>query len=137
MKLFLSIFITLLSVNAFAINCDCIVRVYSPMTGTHALPANNFKTYELEEFSSYSINNQKLCRLSCLKAYEEDMPQERLNALLLSYSQNLIDKGVLGYNCTGLTVLKYPVRVKARLGRLGLGNVADTIQVVAHEESCF
>lgn len=109
------------------------------MTGAKSdtLPATDFKTYELEEFSTYSVNNQKLCRRSCLKAFEEDMPQDRLNALLLSYSQTLINEGRLGYNCTGLTVLKYPVRVKARLGRLGLGNVADTVQVVAHEEACF
>lgn len=137
MKLLWTIFITLLSVNAFAINCDCIVRIYSPMTGSHKIQPNDFKTYELEEFSSYSVNNQRLCRLSCQEAFAEDMPQERLNALLLSYSQSLINEGVLGYNCTGLTVLKYPVRVKARLGRMGLGNVADTVQVVAHEEACF
>lgn len=137
MKLLCTIFITLLSVNAFAINCDCIVRVYSPMTGSHKIQPNDFKTYELEEFSSYSVKNQKLCRLSCMEAFQEDMPQERLNALMLSYSQTLINEGVLGYNCTGLTVLKYPVRVKARLGRMGLGNVADTVQVVAHEEACF
>lgn len=137
MKLLWTIFITLLSVNAFAINCDCIVRIYSPISGSHKIAPNDFKTYELEEFSSYSVKNQKLCRLSCLETFHEDMPQERLNALLLSYSQSLINEGVLGYNCTGLTVLKYPVRVKARLGRLGLGNVSDTVQVVAHEEVCF
>ena len=107
------------------------------MTGSHKIQPNDFKTYELEEFSSYSVKNQKLCRLSCMEAFQEDMPQERLNALMLSYSQTLINEGVLGYNCTGLTVLKYPVRVKARLGRMGLGNVADTVQVVAHEEACF
>src|SRR5690606_21764493 len=128
---------SLLSVNAFAINCDCIVRVYSPTTGSHKLPSTDLKVYELEEFSSYSINNQKLCRLSCQKAFQEDMPQERLNALLLSYSQSLSTDGAIGYSCTGLTVLKYPVRVKARLGNLGLGNVSDTVQVVAHEEACF
>lgn len=137
MKLLWILLFSLMSVNAFAINCDCIVRVYSPMTGSHKMPSTELKTYELEEFSTYSINNQKLCRLSCLEAFADDMPQERLNALLLSYSQSLITEGALGYNCTGLTVLKYPVRVKARLGNLGLGNVVDTVQVIAHEEACF
>lgn len=129
--------ITLFSVEAFAIGCDCELRVYSPMTGSYKLPASSFKTYEVDEFGSYSAKNQNLCRSACEKAFAEDMTTERLNALLLTYSQNLIEQGALGYNCTGLTVLKYPVRLKASLGNLGLGNVVDIVQVVAHEEQCF
>jgi hypothetical protein len=49
----------------------------------------------------------------------------------------LIDQKVVGFNCTGLTNLKYPVRVKARLAENGLGNVADIVQVISHEEVCF
>ena len=98
---------------------------------------NRFQFYQLEEYSSYSLKNQLECRKNCLKRFEEDMPSERLNALLMSYSQSLINEKALGYNCTGLTTLKYPVRVKASLGQLGLGNVADIIQVINHEELCF
>lgn len=101
------------------------------------MKSNDFKTYELEEYSSYSIKNQNECRNSCLKRFEEDMPANRLNALLIIYTQSLIREGALGYNCTGLTTLKFPVRVKASLGRLGLGNVADLVQVINHEEACF
>lgn len=97
----------------------------------------SFKVYELEEFSSYSVKNQRACFNSCLNAFEEDMPAERLTALLVTYSQNLIEEKAVGYNCTGLTTLKYPVRVKASLGRLGLGNVSDTVQVVNYEKICF
>lgn len=136
MKLFfLSLF--LFSAKAFAIGCDCEVRVYSPTTGSHQMSATSLKTYELEEFSSYSRKNQRQCRRLCLEEFEKDMPQARLNALLLTYTQSLINEKVLGYNCTGLTTLKYPVRVKASLGSLGLGNVANLVQVVSHEELCF
>jgi len=65
------------------------------------------------------------------------MPGDRLRALLLTYTQGLIAERAVGFNCTGLTTLKYPVRVKASLGKLGLGNVSDTIEIVNHEELCF
>ena len=136
MKLILLSFV-LLSARVFAIGCDCEVRVYSPTTGSHRMPATSLKIYELEEYSTYSIKNQRECRRLCLAEFEKDMPQARLNALLLTYSQSLIDEKVLCYNCTGRTTLKYPVRVKASLGNLGLGNVANLVQVVSHEELCF
>lgn len=126
-----------MSAEAFAIGCDCEVRVYAPMTASHEMPETVLKTYELEEFSSYSRKNQRICRKLCLEQFEKDMPQARLNALLANYTQTLINEKALGYNCTGLTTVKYPVRVKASLGKLGLGNVADTIQVIGHEELCF
>ena len=65
------------------------------------------------------------------------MSTERLNALLVTLSKEFIDERVVGYNCTGLTTLKYPVRVKAKLGDMSLGNVEDLTQVVSHEEVCF
>lgn len=65
------------------------------------------------------------------------MSTDRLNALLVTLSQELIQEKVLGFNCTGLTTLKYPVRVKAKLGDMSLGNVENLVQVVNHEEICF
>lgn len=136
MKIFLAVFF-LISGKAFAIGCDCEVRVYAPTTASHQMQETVLKTYELEEFSTYSKRNQRVCRKLCLDQFEKDMPQSRLNALLTSYTQVLINEKALGYNCTGLTTVKYPVRVKASLGQLGLGNVADTVQVINHEELCF
>lgn len=123
--------------KAFAIPCDCEVQVYSPMTGPQESRPNVLKTYALEEYGSYSFKNQRECRAQCLRKYEEDMPSDRLHALLLTYGQSMIDQRILGYNCTGLTTLKFPVRVRAKLGSLGLGNVSDMIHVVNHEEVCF
>lgn len=137
MKLILAVILFVVSAPVFAINCDCEVRVYGPTTASHQIAPNSMKVYELEEFSSYSVKNQNACRNSCLSEFEKDMNAERLNALLLLYTQNLIQEKVLGYNCTGLTTVKYPVRVKASLGRVGLGNVADFMQVITYEEPCF
>lgn len=129
--------IGLWSFSVFGLSCDCEVKIYSPINGPHRLPVNYLKTYQLEEFATYSAKNQEICRNSCLKQYQDDMPSEKLNSYLLSYSQTLMNEGVIGYNCTGLTTLKYPVRVRAKLGSKGLGNVVDIIQVISFEESCF
>jgi hypothetical protein len=136
MKFFMALFI-LLSLNAFALHCDCEVRVLPPMTGSHQMGWTPLKTYTLEAYDTYRVKNQYRCRNLCLKTFEEDLPTERMNALLLLHSARLIRDGLLGYNCTGLTTLKYPVRVKASLGKLNLGTVADQTYVVNHEEQCF
>lgn len=125
------------SFAAFAIPCDCEVRVHSPLTGSHRMEPVVIKNYQLEEFASINKKNIQECRESCLNEYQKDMPAERLNALLITYSMQLIEQKAVGYNCTGLTTLKYPVRVKAKLASNGLGNVADVVQVISHEEVCF
>lgn len=137
MKLILTLFIGFLTVKAFAIPCDCEVRVHSPMTGSYQMKPSPFRVYTLEEYSTYSLRNQRDCRRSCAEKFQSDMPSDRLSALLLTYSQNLVDERAIGFNCTGLTTLKYPVRVKASLGNMGLGTVADFVHVVNHEELCF
>jgi hypothetical protein len=125
------------SFAVFAIPCDCEVRVHTPLTGSQQMSPVVIKKYELEEFSSFAPQNIRQCRESCLAEFQKDMPSDRLSALLVTYSMQLIDQKVVGFNCTGLTTLKYPVRVKAKLAQNGLGNVADIIQVVSHEEICF
>ena len=136
MKLILSL-IGFWSFAVFAIPCDCEVRVHSPLTGSYKIPPMVIKTYELEEFSSFAPKNINQCRESCLAEFQKDMPTSRLNALLVTYSMQLIEQKVLGFNCTGMTTLKYPVRVKAKLAQNGLGNVADIVEVIGHEEVCF
>lgn len=125
------------SLAAFAIPCDCEVRVHSPLTGSHRMEPVVIKTYALEEYSSYARKNIRQCQQSCVEEFQKDMPASRLNALLITYSMQLIEQKAVGYNCTGLTTLKYPVRVRAKLGGQGLGNVQDVVQVINHEEICF
>lgn len=125
------------SLAAFAVPCDCEVRVHSPLTGSYRMEPVSIKTYQLEEYSSFAPKSVQKCRQSCLEEYQKDMPSERLSALLITYSMQLIDQKALGYNCTGLTTLKYPVRVKAKLADRPIGNVSDIVQVINHEEVCF
>lgn len=133
----LSVLMTFWSLSAFAIPCNCEVRVHPPMTGSATLGVTVLGSYRLESFDTFKVKNQLQCRESCLERFQSDFPVAKLNESLVSHSQKLISEGSLGYNCTGLTTLKYPVRVKANLGRLGLGTVVDQIEIVTHEQGCF
>ena len=121
------VLLILLPLRALAIPCDCAVKIYSPTTGSHQQPYTVFKNYAANEFSSYQVKNQWQCRKNCEEKFQDDLPSNRLSAVLILYTQKLIEEGTLGYNCTGLTTLKFPVRVRARLGKLALGNVVDMI----------
>jgi len=136
MKLFVFL-IFFFSLKVFAIPCDCEVRVFSPLTGPHSLGVKTIVVFQLEEYSNHSLKNQKKCSNSCIGIYEKEMTNKRLNFELLGYSQELVRNELIGYNCTGLTTLKFPVRVRASLGDLGLGNVADFIHVINMEQFCL
>jgi hypothetical protein len=114
-----------------------LVRITGPITGPRSLSVKTIRLFELEEFGNHSFVNYELCRKSCVNTFEKEMTKNVLNSELLSYSQELIQNNIIGHNCTGPTTLKFPVRVKARLGGIGLGNVSDFIQVVNFEEPCF
>lgn len=131
------VFLLLFSSSLMAATCDCEVRVYHPTTASQKINSAVMLDYQLETFDSYSVRNQRRCRALCLTKFREDLPSPRLSALLQKLSERLIDEQVVGYNCTGLTTFRYPVRVKAKLGALSLGNVEDRMEVVTYEEPCF
>lgn len=137
MKRFIMSLLIFWTFSALAIPCDCEVRIHTPISASHQIRPVVIKNYQLEEFSSFGQKNIQTCRQLCLAEFQKDMPAERLSALLITYSHELIEQKVVGFNCTGLTTLKYPVRVKAKLAQVGLGNVADMIKVVNLEEICF
>lgn len=137
MRSIVLIFLLALSTSSFALECDCSVSIHSPLTGSLKLEPLNLRQYELQSFDTYSVRNQLECRRLCVAKFEEDLPSEKLSRILREHSQDLIRSRVLGFNCTGLTTLKYPIRVKAQLGQLRLGNVSDQIHVINHEEICF
>ncbi len=120
-----------------ALDCDCQVTAFSPLTGSVASSPHVLEFYKLESFSKNTESSQALCRNLCLRKFHQELPVERLGEVLKALSETLIDQRAVGYNCTGLTTLKFPIRVKASLGKTGLGNVEDFIQVINLESSCF
>jgi hypothetical protein len=120
-----------------ALDCDCFIVAFAPLTGAHKASPVTLKKFELNSYDNYSSSSFLSCRNSCSQVLDKQMNMENLSSLLNAYTQNLIEKNTLGYNCTGLTTVKFPVRVKAKLGNFSLGNVADVIHVINHEQICF
>lgn len=129
--------ITLLSVNGFAFYCDCRLLIFSPLTGSHRLDSVEYKSYTLETFSKINDNTKNACRLSCSEKFNANFKSDDFYSIVYRHAEELIQSGAIGYNCTGQTTLKFPVKIKASLGHVPLGNVADFIQVVTYEKSCF
>jgi hypothetical protein len=136
---FLFLFASLVSINVVhaALDCDCTVTIHTPLTGPIKLEPTVLRQFELRSFDSYNVRNQLECRKLCTEKFEAELPSARIDEILRTHSQDLINGRTLGYNCTGLTTLKYPVRVKAQLGQMSLGNVSDQMHIINHEEICF
>ena len=127
---FLFIYLFLIfSVHAY--DCDCSVFVYPSQTGSHDLGIHQIERYRLQTFSRLSHHHFKLCRKSCADEFYEKMGEDKLNLILIDHSQQLILDKKIGYNCSGASNFKYPIRVKASLGGFNIGNVVDIIKVVS------
>lgn len=137
MRIFVIFIFLVIPMKTWAASCDCDLLVFSPMTGSHQMPPATLKTYELENYASKNRVVQAKCQNSCIKAFNKDMKNDRLKSVLTLYAQRLIEERTVGFNCTGLTTFQFPVVVKARLGRLSLGNVYRSTEVITHEEACF
>jgi len=125
------------SSQILAIHCDCEVYVSPPTSGPHSIPVKKLTVFEIHEFSTYSKKSQLSCRSLCGQEVEENLSSSDLTRQLKDYSANLVENNLIGYSCTGFTTLKYPIKVKAVLGKKGLGSVADFIQVVNYSHNCF
>ncbi len=137
MRFLFLIFTMLWSSQILAIHCDCEVYVLPPTSGSHSIPIKKLAVFEIDEFSSYSTKSQFSCRNFCRQEVEEKLSSSDLTKKLNDYSAYLAEKSLIGYSCSGLTTLKYPIKVKAVLGKKGLGSVADFIQVVNYSQNCF
>lgn len=136
--LFLISFMSIvISTSAWSNVCTCDVQVSHPTTGSQKMEPASMRQYALQSYDSLSPENQNECRESCLQKFRVDLPAEDMRTILVGLSQKLIEQGVVGFNCTGLTSFKYPVRLKVKLGGLSLGNAADQLEVVTHEQVCF
>jgi hypothetical protein len=123
--------------SAYAYRCTCNVNVSHPLTASQTMKTATMRTYTMSTYDSMNEANVDACRNECVQQFRRDLPPDELTPILVELSKQLIDQKVVGYNCTGLTSFKYPVRVKAKFGRRSLGNVADQIEVVTYEQVCF
>ncbi len=137
MKGILLAYLILISPNILAFNCDCELIAYHPLTSSYKVEPKVIKKFEIEAFGSFSKKNIESCRKLCSEEFEDKVSPKILNRMLIEYSSRLVEEGLLGYSCTSLTQIKYPLRVKAYLGGKSIGISSDFVQVIHSDQKCF
>lgn len=137
MKFTLLVFLFMMNSMALAYTCQCSIEVYPPTTGSHSIPLES-KVFDVgREFGRINKYSYQACYSDCKAASTEKFPYPQLQQVAYQQSVKLIQNDEVGYNCTGPTTFKYPVRFKATLGPIPLGNVRQEMVIVHHEQKCF
>lgn len=137
MKFILSAFLFMVSLPALSYTCECRVEFYPPLTGSHSIPIESKIFEEGREFGKINKYSYQACYEDCKNAAVEKFPYTQLQQVAYQQSVKLIQNDQVGYNCTGPTTFKYPVRFKAFLGPVSLGNVRQEMIIVHHDQKCF
>ncbi len=127
----------LTAVPAWATTCNCEVFAVTPLTASRQVdpfPLGKFKTNYYGDYKPESLNScRKDCRLRAMEDYDGNALQEQL----LPWTDSLVANRLAGYNCTGPTDFKIPVRVRALMGKVSLGLTHETMVFIHRERSCF
>ena len=137
MKIILLLSLLISSHAALAYTCQCVIEVYPPVTASHAIPLESKIYDEGREFGKLSKVTYQACLMDCRESAHNDYSYPQLQQIVQKQTVKLIEKAKIGHNCTGQTTLKYPVRFKANLGPIALGNIREEMVIIQHEEQCF
>jgi len=137
MRVILLVCLLFISNNIFAYNCDCEIHAFHPLSSSTLIKSKILKKFEVESFGRFSKKNIESCRKLCTDEFEEKISSKKLNRMLLEYTSQLINEGIVGYSCSSLTQFKYPIRIKAYLGSESVGVSSDFIQIIHFDQKCF
>ncbi len=137
MKITLSAFLFIISSQVYAYTCQCTVEVYPPTTGSHSIPLESKMFDDGREYGRLTKYSYQACATECRESSIDKFPYPQLQQVAYQQSVKLIKNDEVGYNCTGPTTFKYPVRFKASLGPVTLGNVRQEMVIVHHDQKCF
>ncbi|MBY0516754.1 MAG: hypothetical protein K2P81_07595 [Bacteriovoracaceae bacterium] len=134
---YLSVLLLMFSLNSWANYCRCEVFAIAPLASSSNLgpfPLGEFKT---SYYGSLDAESQTACRAECQQVAMKDYDAKFLRELLDPIAQSLILDKRVGYNCTGLTDFKFPIRVRARIGDTSLGLAHQSMLFLHHKKNCF
>lgn len=136
MRIFLmSLF--LLSGLARANYCSCEIYAVSPMRDSRRIEDYTVANLRGKFYGNYDLNAVRDCRNDCAILAQEQYDETTLKDKLLPWADELVAYGLSGYNCTGPTTFKIPVRVRASLGERRLGIARQSVIFLHRERSCF
>ncbi|MFP5458769.1 MAG: hypothetical protein ACLGG7_08555 [Bacteriovoracia bacterium] len=136
MKLWIVLFL-LVCAPAYADYCQCEVFATSPLS-----VSNDVDPYPVGEirgsyFGKFDAESQRTCRQECQTEAMREYDAAYLREKLTPWVRELVSNGVAGYNCTGSTDFKIPVRVRARIGKFSLGLAHESMVFLSYNRSCF
>lgn len=137
MKNIVLIFSFLISASAFSYTCECKIELYPPLTGSLSTQVESKVFDEGREFGVLNPQNYQGCLMDCRQAAYNEFPYYQLQQVAYQQSNKLIANDALGYSCGSATTYKYPVRFKASLGPIALGNVRQELVIIHREQNCF
>lgn len=107
------------------------------MTSSQKIENHVVTQFRGKYYGEYAVGAVKECRSDCAYIAQRDYDEDRLKQLLLPWVSELVEYGQAGYNCTGPTTFKVPVRVRASLGNRRLGITRESMIFLHREKSCF
>lgn len=137
MKTLLVFTMLLLSGLAQANYCQCEMYSVAPMTASQKTEKHIVAEFRGKYYGNFDYGAVKECRNDCAYIAQRDYDDERVKELLLPWVNELIEYGLAGYNCTGPTTFKVPVRVRASLGSRTLGISRESMIFLHREKNCF
>ena len=140
MKWLPAVFVVLgfmISAVAEANYCMCQVVAVAPMEGSHKVENHIVAEFEGKFYGNYDYGAVRNCRSDCAIIGQRRYDEETLKDKLLPWVDELVAYGFNGYNCTGPTTFKVPVRIRASLGRRTLGIARQQMIFIHRERSCF
>lgn len=132
--LFLTMFTVL---PAWATTCNCEVFAVAPLTASQQVDPFPIGKYKTNYYGDYKAESLTACRKDCRLRAMEDYDANTLEERLAPWTDRLVANGLAGYNCTGPTDFKIPVRVRALMGKVSLGLTHETMVFIHRERSCF
>ncbi len=125
------------AVPAWATTCNCEVFAVAPLTASRQVDPFPLGQYKTNYYGDYKVESQASCRKDCRVTAMNDYDANYLREQLVPLTDLLVANSVAGYNCTGLTDFKIPVRVRARMGKVSLGLAYETMVFIHRKRSCF
>ncbi len=122
---------------AGATTCNCEIFAVSPLTASRSTDTLTVGKFTTNYYGDYKLESQDSCRKDCRLKAMSDYHATALREQLLPWTDRLVANGLAGYNCTGPTDFKIPVRVRARMGKVSLGLAHETMVFVHRERSCL
>ncbi len=123
--------------DARADYCQCEVFASSPLSASHRLGPFSLVQFKTSYFGKWDASSVKSCRDECVTEAQRGYDANELRQRLTPIAQELIATGDVGINCTGPTDLKFPVKVRARMGEKVLGIAHETMVFLHLEQRCL